>query len=184
MIKCVAAVVIGRNEGDRLAPSLRSVQGAGLSVVYVDSGSSDGSPTVARKVGIPVVELDPSRPFSAARGRNEGVQEMLKHWPDTDFVLFLDGDCVLDPAFPAAAVATFEDNPDCAIVTAATRPFGPDPTTITSSRPAATRPPYGRCRVRRAPRPDGAARPASAGDPRDRRRGHGARRHTPDRPTG
>ena len=117
MIKGVAAVVIGRNEGDRLAPSLRSAHAAGLSVVYVDSGSSDGSPSVARKLGIPVVELDPSRPFSAARGRNEGVQEMLKHWPDTDFVLFLDGDCVLDPAFPAAAVATFEDNPDCAIVT-------------------------------------------------------------------
>jgi GT2 family glycosyltransferase len=31
--------------------------------------------------------------------------------------LFLDGDCVLEPGFPAAAVSTFEQYPDCAIVT-------------------------------------------------------------------
>jgi GT2 family glycosyltransferase len=113
----IAAVVIGRNEGERLAPSLRSVQSAGLRVVYVDSGSGDGSPLVARQLGVPVVELDPARPFSAARGRNEGVQEALQQWPEMQFVLFLDGDCVLDPDFPDAAVATFNDNPDCAIVT-------------------------------------------------------------------
>src|SRR5205085_11044424 len=117
MIEGIAAVVIGRNEGGPLAPSLRSVQAGGLPVVYVDSGSNDGSPAVARDLDVPVVELDPARPFSAARGRNEGVREMLKHWPDTEFVLFLDGDCVLDPAFPEGALATFEDNPDCAIVT-------------------------------------------------------------------
>ena len=38
----IAAVVIGRNEGDLLAPSLTSVATAGLPAVYVDSGSSDG----------------------------------------------------------------------------------------------------------------------------------------------
>jgi GT2 family glycosyltransferase len=113
----MAAVVIGRNEGERLEPSLRSVQNAGLPLVYVDSGSSDDSLAVARALEILVVELDPIRPFSAARGRNEGLDEALRHWPEIEYVLFLDGDCVLDPLFPAAAGAAFEQQGDCAIVT-------------------------------------------------------------------
>lgn len=113
----MAAVVIGRNEGERLAPSLRSVLNAGLPVVYADSGSTDRSCEVAREFGIAVVELDPSRPFSAARGRNEGLDEARRRWPQIDYVMFLDGDCVLDPSFPAAAVAAFEQGTDCAVVT-------------------------------------------------------------------
>jgi GT2 family glycosyltransferase len=113
----MAAVVIGRNEGERLEPSLRSVQSAGLPVVYVDSGSTDGSPGLARRLGVEVVELDPARPFSAARGRNEGVDEVLRRWPATEYMMFLDGDCVLDPDFPAAAAAIFEHQARRAIVT-------------------------------------------------------------------
>lgn len=113
----MAAVVIGRNEGERLEPSLRSVLDAGLPVVYADSGSTDGSAALARGLGVPVVELDPSRPFSAARGRNEGLAEAQRLWPGTEFVLFLDGDCILDRGFPSAATATFERHGDCAIVT-------------------------------------------------------------------
>jgi GT2 family glycosyltransferase len=112
-----AAVVIGRNEGERLEPSLRSVHEAGLNLVYVDSGSNDGSPELATSLGHPVVELDPRRPFSAARGRNEGLREALKRWPEIRYVLFLDGDCVLDPGFPAAGAETLEAQNDCAIVT-------------------------------------------------------------------
>src|SRR5205085_11086955 len=85
--------------------------------VYVDSGSSDGSPAVARQLGVAAIELDPGRPFSAARGRNEGLREALRRRPAASFVMFLDGDCVLDADFPAAAVRTFEQHPECAIVT-------------------------------------------------------------------
>lgn len=113
----MVGVVIGRNEGQRLAPSLNSMRAAGLPLVYVDSGSKDDSPSIARALAIPVVELDPARPFSAARGRNEGVAEALRRWPDIEFVLFLDGDCVLEPGFPVAAMQTFEQHKDCAIVT-------------------------------------------------------------------
>jgi GT2 family glycosyltransferase len=112
----IAAVVIGRNEGDNLKLSLQSVRLAGLSVVYADSGSTDGSAALARDLGFRTVELDPSRPFSAARGRNEGLEEALKHG-SIKYVLFLDGDCILQPDFPPAAVRIFEQNPDCAIVT-------------------------------------------------------------------
>jgi len=64
-----------------------------------------------------VVELDPARPFSAARGRNEGLDEALRRGPGANFVLFLDGDCILDRGFPGAAIKTFEQDPRCAIVT-------------------------------------------------------------------
>ena len=115
--RSIVGVVIGRNEGERLEPSLRSVEQAGLALVYVDSGSNDGSPSVARQLGVPVVELDPARPFSAARGRNEGLDEALRRWPGANFVLFLDGDCILDRGFPGAAIKAFEQDPRCAIVT-------------------------------------------------------------------
>jgi GT2 family glycosyltransferase len=113
----MAAVVIGRNEGARLEAALRSVEAAGLRVVYADSGSSDGSPDTAIRLGVPVVELDPKTPFSAGRGRNEGLEEAMRRWPEITYVLFLDGDCTLDPRFPSAAVATFDEHADCAIVT-------------------------------------------------------------------
>ena len=113
----IAVVVIGRNEGDRLAPSLRSVQAAGLPVVYVDSGSTDGSLSVATELGVRAISLTADRPFSAARGRNEGLSEAIRLWPSTAYVMFLDGDCILDPDFPGAARTTLEQTHDCAIVT-------------------------------------------------------------------
>jgi GT2 family glycosyltransferase len=113
----IIAVVIGRNEGQGIQASLRSVQAARLPVVYADSGSTDGSPDRAKELGVPVVELESERPFSAGRGRNEGLDEALRRWPNATYVLFLDGDCVLEPRFPLAAATRFRQNGDCAIVT-------------------------------------------------------------------
>jgi GT2 family glycosyltransferase len=113
----MAAVVIGRNEGVRLEESLRSVQAAGLPLLYADSGSMDQSVALGRRLGVPVLSLDPALPFSAGRGRNEGLVEAIRHWPNIDYVLFLDGDCVLDPSFPAAACTCLDQHPLCAIVT-------------------------------------------------------------------
>ena len=50
-------VVIGRNEGDRLKTCLSSLP-AEARVVYVDSGSTDGSPEWANERGIECVKLD------------------------------------------------------------------------------------------------------------------------------
>ena len=66
----VGAVAIGRNEGERLRRCLSSLAGRVSPLVYVDSGSSDGSPELARSFGAVVVDLDLSRPFTAARARN------------------------------------------------------------------------------------------------------------------
>ncbi len=63
----LGVVVIGRNEGPRLETCLTSLRAALPNVVYVDSGSSDGSVAFARSLGCRVVELDMSLPFTAAR---------------------------------------------------------------------------------------------------------------------
>jgi glycosyltransferase involved in cell wall biosynthesis len=66
-----------------------------MPVVYVDSGSVDGSPGTARANGIDVMELDSTRPFSAGRARNEGFERLLSNHPELDRVQFVDGDCEL-----------------------------------------------------------------------------------------
>jgi len=89
-------VVIGRNEGERLSQCLMSIHdGASCPVVYVDSGSIDNSVALARSFGAEVLELDSSRPFSAARARNEGFTRLIELHPAIQFVQFVDGDCTL-----------------------------------------------------------------------------------------
>lgn len=107
----IALVVIGRNEGERLVRCLQSAQGQAAVVVYVDSASQDASVANARRLGAQVVELDMSRPFSAARARNEGWQRALQICPTAQFVQFVDGDCELLPAWMPQARQTLRDQP-------------------------------------------------------------------------
>jgi GT2 family glycosyltransferase len=86
-------VAIGRNEGQRLRQCLVSAVGKVSLVVYVDSGSTDGSVELARSLGVEAVELDLSIPFTAARARNVGFARLLELAPDIEFVQFVDGDC-------------------------------------------------------------------------------------------
>ena len=64
-------------------------------MVYVDSGSTDGSVDFAREVGCAVVQLDLSTPFTAARARNAGYSQALRQYPDLAYIQFIDGDCEL-----------------------------------------------------------------------------------------
>ena len=89
----IGAVAIGRNEGERLRRCLDSLIGRGLAIVYVDSNSVDGSAELARSLGAEVVQLDLSRPFTAARARNEGFERLCQVDPAVRFVQFVDGDC-------------------------------------------------------------------------------------------
>src|SRR5271154_4207050 len=91
----IGAVVIGRNEGERLIRCFRSLRRYVDAVVYVDSGSTDGSVAAAKEAGAVVVDLDMSRPFTMARGRNAGLAKLREVYPDLGFVHFVDGDCEL-----------------------------------------------------------------------------------------
>ncbi len=68
----IGVVIIGRNEGQRLIKCLDSTLSENTYVVYVDAYSSDNSVESAKNVGAYVINLDMSKPFSAARERNTG----------------------------------------------------------------------------------------------------------------
>ena len=112
----IGIVVIGRNEGERLRGCLNSVTGAGVPVVYVDSGSTDGSPALAASAGAIVVELDPTREFSAARARNEGFQRLSDVVPQLSMVQFIDGDSDLTPGWLERGMAELSAKPELSIV--------------------------------------------------------------------
>jgi GT2 family glycosyltransferase len=122
----LAIVIIGRNEGERLARCLDSVAGSGAPIVYVDSGSTDGSPALARRRSVLVVELDPSRPFSAARGRNEGLQAALARDPELELVQFVDGDCEVVPGWLERALGELAAHPEAAAVSGYVRERHPE----------------------------------------------------------
>ena len=111
----VGVVAIGRNEGDRLRRCLESIRGLARSVVYVDSGSNDGSAELARALATTVVELDLRTPFTAARARNEGFEKLCGLHPDVKYVFFVDGDCEVVSGWLQKSVAFLNEHPDVAV---------------------------------------------------------------------
>jgi GT2 family glycosyltransferase len=119
-------VVIGRNEGARLRQCLESLREFIRTTVYVDSGSTDDSVAYCRGIGISVVELDSSIPFTAARARNEGFSALLQAHPTLDYVFFVDGDCEVTHGWLAKAGEFLDRNPHVAIVCGYRRERYPD----------------------------------------------------------
>lgn len=122
----VGVVVIGRNEGDRLIRSLDSVVNGSRPVVYVDSGSTDGSCAVACDRGVIVVNLDVSFPFTAARARNAGFDRLREQSPNVEYVQFIDGDCEVVAGWLEAAAIALDENPTVVAVCGWRRERYPD----------------------------------------------------------
>jgi GT2 family glycosyltransferase len=112
----VGMVAIGRNEGERLRRCLESVMGKITQVVYVDSGSTDGSAELARSLGVNVVDLDLAVPFTAARARNAGFARLLELVPQLDYVQFVDGDCEVVQGWLETAQYELDAQPDVVVV--------------------------------------------------------------------
>ncbi len=110
------AIVIGRNEGQRLRTCLLSVTKFTSNIVYVDSGSTDGSVTMATTMGVVVLELDRSRPFTAARARNMGFRKLSELFPGISYVQFVDGDCEILDGWIESAVDFLESKNSVATV--------------------------------------------------------------------
>lgn len=119
-------VIIGRNEGRRLARCLASVQKFQPAVVYVDSGSTDGSQELAHSLGFRPLELDAARPFSAARARNEGFSQLTSEYPQIEYIQFLDADCELDEHWADEGIGEFETDASLAIVCGRLRELAPN----------------------------------------------------------
>lgn len=129
MTNQVGVIVIGRNEGERLIRCLKSLQAQlaiEMPIVYVDSGSTDGSIEAAQKLGVTVVNLDLNIPFTMARGRNAGLDYLVDHYPDLSYVQFVDGDCELLPGWLDKAMAVINQDETTAVVCGRRRERFPD----------------------------------------------------------
>ena len=112
----LGAIVIGRNEGDRFRRCLDSLLGKAAPIVYVDSGSTDGSIEYASEHGADVLALDASVPFTAARARNAGFDRLKELGPDVERVMFVDGDCEMDAEWLPRAERYLDEHEDYAAV--------------------------------------------------------------------
>ncbi|MES3012839.1 MAG: glycosyltransferase family 2 protein [Pseudomonadota bacterium] len=112
----VGVVVIGRNEGERLRRCLASVLARTPLVVYVDSGSTDGSAQAAAQFGATVHALDLRTPFTAARARNAGVLQLQALAPAVELIQFVDGDCEVDARWMDTAQDFLSAHPEVAAV--------------------------------------------------------------------
>jgi len=121
----IGVVVIGRNEGERLKASLASLQGIDH-IVYVDSGSTDGSQAFARSRNVQVVELPVPPKFTAARARNAGIDALLKAAPDLTKIQFVDGDCTVEPGWIETASASLNADPKLGGVFGRRREIAPE----------------------------------------------------------
>jgi GT2 family glycosyltransferase len=124
----LGVVAIGRNEGERLRRCLLSLRefGPDLLSVYVDSGSTDGSVELARSLGVVVVELDMTRPFSAARARNAGFERLKEIAPEIRYAMFLDGDCEVADGWIDRSRSAMEAEARLAVVCGRRRELFPD----------------------------------------------------------
>jgi GT2 family glycosyltransferase len=127
-LRDVGVVIIGRNEGERLVRCLASIPDGVRRSVYVDSGSTDDSVHAAHARGVEVLNLDLSVPFTAARARNAGWQQLLRLEPDLKAILFVDGDCEIVDGFPTAAAESMAAAPDVVAVCGVRRERWPERT--------------------------------------------------------
>ncbi len=111
----LSIVVIGLNEAAHLEACLRSALEASWppprkEVLYVDSGSTDGSREIAEGLGVRVLRLEDPKP-NASKGRNLG-------WKNArgELVQFLDGDMELHPDWLERGWAFLEEHPGVGLV--------------------------------------------------------------------
>ena len=119
MINRIGVVAIGRNEGERLVRCLKSLISQlpqKAPIVYVDSGSTDGSVEAAKALKVEVVELDPSLPFTMAKGRNAGFNYLIQHFPSLEYIQFIDGDCELISGWIERATEVLNSDRNLAVV--------------------------------------------------------------------
>jgi hypothetical protein len=80
----------------------------------------------AEAAGVIVHELDPARPFSAARARNEGFDVLRTRHPEVAVVQFLDGDCEVADGWFDAALSVLSEQSDVLAVHGRLHEIEPD----------------------------------------------------------
>ena len=104
----LSIVIITKNEETHIARCLQSVLDAaaeigGAEVVVVDSASTDRTVEIAHSFGVRVLSLRPEWELSPAAGRYVGF-----HHTQSELVMFVDADTVIDRNWFRAAIPYFE----------------------------------------------------------------------------
>lgn len=118
-------VVIGLDSAAALPACLAALP-ADAHVVYVDRGSSDDSPAVARAHGAFVLELTPLPTPTRATARNAGLRHLLAREPALALVQTLDADGVLVGSWLPRAQAFLQQRPDVVAAAGRRRERHPD----------------------------------------------------------
>lgn len=100
----LSVAMIVRNEADRLPPTLEAVAWAD-EIVVVDSGSTDGTPGLAREAGARVIRTDDWPGYGPQKQR--ALEAAEGPW-----VLLLDADEVVSPALADEMRALLERGPE------------------------------------------------------------------------
>jgi glycosyltransferase involved in cell wall biosynthesis len=91
----LSVVVIGRNEAEHLPALFRSLpDDVDIEWIYVDSGSTDASASVACQLGANVFLINSDSVYGPGTGRYVGTIEAYGRW-----VLYIDGDMILRDEF-------------------------------------------------------------------------------------
>jgi glycosyltransferase involved in cell wall biosynthesis len=106
----VSFIIPVRNDATQLERCLRSIRSSGyppdlLQILVIDNGSTDGSQSVAARLGATVVAM-PERRIAYLRNRGAALAT-------GDVLAFVDADHEIDPGWIATAVETLQD-PDVA----------------------------------------------------------------------
>ncbi len=105
-----SVIVIARNEEKSIAECLQSVIAAftlhSYELIFVDSASEDRTVEIARQFPAKIIHLPDTLPKRPSIAREAGRLQAKGRW-----ILFLDGDCTLLPAWlPAAKQALLAEN--------------------------------------------------------------------------
>lgn len=104
----ITAIVITRNEAQNIKRTINSLKCKEITeIIVVDSNSSDETVSIVRQLKNYIVKIieyfDP--PFTAARGRSEGVKRITQN---NKYILFIDGDMEYRCDFTKKAIRELE----------------------------------------------------------------------------
>jgi glycosyltransferase involved in cell wall biosynthesis len=97
----LSAFIIALNEADRIGAAIGSLRGVAEEVVVVDSGSTDGTPEVAERLGARVIR----RAWEGYGPQKRAGEDACRH----DWLINLDADEALTPALAAEIAARAAD---------------------------------------------------------------------------
>ena len=114
----VAILILNWNTLDwtrKCLTSLRDLDYPSYRVVVIDNGSDDGSPDVLESEFPEATLLRGGKNLGVGGGRNFGAEYVLREWPETKYLLYLDNDARPAPGAVRTLVEAAEARPQLGV---------------------------------------------------------------------